>query len=60
MVGSEETTRARLSGEIRHLCASVLALQALVTEADVRLFSCGRVANSHAETLEKSAAVASH
>jgi hypothetical protein len=53
MVGGKDTARAGPRGEVVQLATSVLALQALVTKADLGLAAHGRAAHGHAETLGK-------
>lgn len=47
----KDAARAGPCGEVVQLAASVLALQALVAEADLRLAGHGWAAHGHAETL---------
>lgn len=51
-MSSEDPAGASLLGEIGHLSATVLTLEALIPEADMGLVALRRAADRHAETLE--------
>lgn len=51
MVRGEDAARAGRRGEAVHLTASVLACQALITEANLRFAALGRAADGHPEAL---------
>ena len=53
-MSGEDTARARLLGEVGHLGAAIVTLEALVTEAYMRLVALGRTADRHAEALGSS------